>query len=128
MGCECDPPNSDRLARRVLAVVSDKPTLLARDDALLNAESQRFAALRSGRLAPQLLAPPSQGPALKDALTRARYVVAGRTLAPYHAVDGWALLAGLAKRRLRPVFTYRISQAKDVTVYAAPRSDRRSRR
>jgi 4-amino-4-deoxy-L-arabinose transferase-like glycosyltransferase len=117
LACDCDPPASDALADRVLGVVGERPTMLARGDALLNAEGLRFRAEQDGREATLLPPPARPAPAELDEVD---FVVAGQTLAPYGAVDSIALALSLRAARFRPVLRRRLSERNEVIVWASP--------
>lgn len=111
---DCRPPDSERLASDVFAVTGERPTLVVRDDAVLNLEGLRYAAAQRDRVA-NLSSPPGQ-------LARVNYVVTGFTVGPYHpGVDVFALDARMRAAHFRPVLTKRLSRWNTVTVWAAPR-------
>lgn len=118
LGCDCDPPSSDAVADRVLAAVGGGPVMLARSDAVLNAESLRYRAERDDR---EVEVVPPPGAVTPAALGRAEHVVFGRTPGPYQSVDALALTLSLRAARFRPVLRLRFSPVNDATVWAAPR-------
>ncbi len=121
LGCRrCRPPDTDALSARTIAVIGRRPTLLVRDDAVLNFESLRFTALTRAR--PVDLRAPGAPNAMSPAALRAvRYVVAGSSLGSYHDVNPLAAFVALRAARFRQVFSERLSALNVLTVWAAPR-------
>ena len=117
---DCRPPDSEQLAEQVLAVIGERPTLVVRDDALLNAEGLRHVASERDRSAD--LSPPAGGATVPPAqLARVDYVLTGLTVGPYHpGVDLAGLDARMRAAGFRPALDKRLSAWNTVTVWAAP--------
>jgi hypothetical protein len=116
----CTPPDSEQLAEQVLAVIGERPTLVVRDDALLNAAALRQVAAERDRSAD--LSAPADGARVPPAqLARVDYVLSGLTLGPYHpGVDLAGLDARMQAAGFRPALNRRLSAWNTVTVWAAP--------
>jgi hypothetical protein len=122
LGCRCELPDTERLSDAVVALIGERPTLLARDDAILNAESLRYRGGLSNRQVSLVPVPPNGKTTPRD-LARIDYVVTGSSLGPYHAnVDGVALLLSLRAEGFRRVLDRRLSRFNIVTVWARPKA------
>lgn len=118
LGCRCPIPDLTRLNKDVYSLLRDKQVLVLRDDALVNPESLRFLAQLDGREL-RLDAPP--GTAVdQEQLSRADVVLAGRTPAPYLAVDLSPVSEQLTARGFVRVLSEQLSAANTVEVWAKP--------
>jgi hypothetical protein len=119
MGCDCALPDQARLNEDIYAVIGGQRTLVLRDDAVVNPESLRFVGRRQG-VQVDLLAP--GGGALRDRtlLRTVRYVLAGKTAAPYLTVDLARADQLLDRAGFRVVLERSLSPSNRVVVYAAP--------
>jgi hypothetical protein len=112
--CEaCGLPDSDALNRDVLRVIGDRPTLMVRADALLNPNGLRYVGPA------QISAPAVPGTVSESDLARARFVIAGATLAPYiPPVDGTQLTEALRAARFRPVLRRDLAAFNTIVVWS----------
>jgi hypothetical protein len=118
LGCRCELPDTERLGDDVVAVIGERPTMLTRADAVLNAESLRYSGRRSDLQVSLVPAPPDGKPAPRD-LASVDYVIAGSSLAPYQLnLDGIALLLSLRAERFRQVLARRLTRSNRVIVWA----------
>ncbi len=117
---DCRPPDSERLAEDVLAVIGERPALIVREDAVLNSEGLRHVAVE--RHASANVSPPAAGATVPPAqLARVDFVVTGLTVGPYRpGVDVAGLDARMRAAGFRPVLDKRPSAWNTVTVWAAP--------
>jgi hypothetical protein len=120
LGCGCPLPDATELNKRIYQQIGHRPTLVLRDDAIVNPESLRF--LGQTRDDPvDLIAPAGGDPTLDPALLETvDFALAGQTAAPYHAVDLAAAEAVLEANGFRRVITERLSPANVVELWAAP--------
>jgi len=109
---DCDPPDSDALNRRVLGVIGDSPTLIVRDDALLNPNGLRH-------LGPaQISAPATPGSVSRRDLTLNRFVIAGLTPAPFlPPVDSVELARTLRRSGFQPQLRQRLAPFNSIVVW-----------
>ncbi|MFN2537571.1 MAG: glycosyltransferase 87 family protein [Mycobacteriales bacterium] len=116
LGCRCALPDVAELNRDVYDLIGTAPTLILRDDAMVNPESLRWLA-QLDRKDLQLAAPPG---ATVDAgqLAATEYVLAGSTPAPYLGVNLAAAEQALPGAGFHKVFTRRLSAASTVEVWS----------
>jgi hypothetical protein len=117
LGCtSCALPDAGSLNRRVYAVIGKQPTVILRDDALVNPESLRFLGEQAD--APvDLAAPP--GAALDPALLKtASFAIGGHTAAPYLGVDLNSTDAVLKAAGFCPVLTEQLSPANSLVLWS----------
>ena len=112
--CEaCGLPDSDALNRDVLRVIGDHPTLMVRADALLNPNGLRYVGPA------QISAPAVPGTVSERDLARARFVIAGATLAPYiPPVDDTQLSEALRAGGFRPVLRRDLAAFNTIVVWS----------
>jgi hypothetical protein len=123
LGCHCALPDQARINEDISDVIGDQPTLLLRDDAVVNAESLRFAGRRRG--VPVDLVAPAGGPLPdRNLLASVRYVLAGTTAVPYLGIDLGRAAELLDEAGFRVVLELNLSPSNRVAVYAAPRTRR----
>jgi hypothetical protein len=119
LGCHCRLPNTDALSRDVLDVIGRQPTLIGRDDAVLNAEGLRYHAVEQDSLA-SLAAPPDGRTVTPRLLSSVRYVLGGTTFGSYHpGINPIGLFVGLRAAHFHPVYTKRLSRGNTIVVWAA---------
>jgi hypothetical protein len=109
---DCDIPDSDALNHDVLRVIGDGPTLIVRDDALLNPNGLRD-------LGPaQISAPSTPGTVSESDLATARFVIAGQTPASYlPPVDTEHLRRTLRAGGFRPEMRRRFGPYNAVVIW-----------
>jgi hypothetical protein len=118
MPCDdCDPPDSDRVASDVLDVIGDRPTLIVREDALVNSNGLRFVATE--RDSAVKLSAPAGVPVPDTQLASVEAVVTGFTLGPYQGgIDLAALERQLRAAGFRSVFTRQLGELNTVAIWA----------
>jgi len=120
LGCPCRFPDAKELNERVYEQIGNRRMLILRDDAIVNPESLRFLGQTRDDLV-DLIAPAGGDTALDPALLQTvDFALAGRTAAPYHAVDLAGAEATLEASGFRPVLTRRLSADNVVVLWAAP--------
>jgi hypothetical protein len=119
LGCHCRLPDTDALSREVLDVIGRQPTLIGRDDAVLNPQGLRYNAAERNSLA-SLAAPPDGRTVTPGLLSSVRYVLSGTTFGPYHpGVNPIGLFLALRAAHFHPVYGKQLSRGNAVMVWAA---------
>jgi hypothetical protein len=113
-------PNLDELNQSVLSVIGGQPTVLARDDDVVNANGLSWFAAR-GRI-PIMLLLPEYGPAAlttaEEELAGARYVILGETDGQFHiGLSLEALRIAAVQRGFHLVYFWRVSAHNTVQVW-----------
>jgi hypothetical protein len=121
MTCDdCSPPDSEWLAGEVLDTIGDRPALITREDALLNASGLRWVA--SDRESTANLSAPAGFGTVPDAqLAGVDHVVTGLTLGRYQVgVDQSRLDARMRAAGFRPVYERRLASLNSVVIWGRP--------
>lgn len=121
LGCSpgCRLPDAAELNARVVSVIRGAPTLILRDDALINPESLRFRGEVTG-IRVDLTAQPTPGPVNPSSLTGVDFALAGSTLGPYQAIDLTGADTVLRTHGWCEALAVRLSPGNTVELWASP--------
>jgi hypothetical protein len=121
LGCSssCTFPKSGEINARVVTLIGQAPTLILRDDAIVNPESLRYRGLVTG-VNVDLIAPAGPGPLAPTSLSGADFAIAGLTPAPYLATDLGGADSVLRAHGWCSALDLRLSPSNLLEIWASP--------